>query len=124
MISLSRRFLHETGLALLFGLIMGAIVRYGVTDLGAGPNIMTVKPHFHKTVNGSQVGLPDIVLLEAYGKARETLMNKTLAYTFKGEVKDIDNINQVCVKGMIFSLKKVLIHKVIFSYMIRFKILK
>ena len=77
---------------------MGAIVRYGVTDLGSGPNIMKVRPyHYHEPVNGSQVGLPDILLLEARGKARETLMNKTLAYTFKGEVKDIDNINQVCV---------------------------
>ena len=60
---------------------------------------MKVRPyHYHEPVNGSQVGLPDILLLEARGKARETLMNKTLAYTFKGEVKDIDNINQVCVK--------------------------
>ncbi len=78
---------------------MGAIVRYGVTDLGYGPNIMKVKPQYryHEPVNGSQAGLPDILLLEATGKARKTLMNKTLAYTFKGEVKDIDNINQVCV---------------------------
>jgi hypothetical protein len=41
------------------------------------------------------MSLPDILLLEARGKARENLLNKTLAYTFKGEVKDIDNINQV-----------------------------
>jgi len=28
-------------------------------------------------------------------KARERLMNKTLAYTFKGEVKDVEKINQI-----------------------------
>ncbi len=37
------RYLHETGLALVFGLIMGAVIRYGVTDLGQDPTSMKVK---------------------------------------------------------------------------------
>jgi len=90
------RFLHETGLALLFGLIMGAVVRYGVTDLGSGPKTMKVRPYrSFENPTSSKVSMPDILLLEARGKARENMLNKTLAYTFKGEVKDIDNINQV-----------------------------
>lgn len=44
-------------------------------------------------------GPPDILLLEIQTvlskKAREKLMNKTLAYTFKGEVKDVEKINQI-----------------------------
>ena len=75
---------------------MGAIIRYGVTDLGSGLKTMKVRPYrFHEPLNASQISLPDILLLEARGKARENFLNKTLAYTFKGEVKDIDNINQV-----------------------------
>ena len=81
---------------MLFGLIMGAIIRYGVTDLGSGLKTMKVRPfRYHESVNSSQISLPDILLLEARGKTRENFLNKTLAYTFKGEVKDIDNINQV-----------------------------
>ena len=89
------RFLHETGLALLFGLIMGAVVRYGVTDLGTDPYILKVRPYRLEHSNSSKESLPDVLLLMAHGKTTESLRNKTLAYTFKGEVKDIDNINQV-----------------------------
>ena len=75
---------------------MGAIVRYGVSDLGTAPKIMKVKPMKMVEAVNATVRLPDILLLEAKGgKGSESLLNKTLAYSFKGEVKDIDNINQV-----------------------------
>ena len=37
------RYLHETGLALFYGLIIGAIVRYGINGFG-DQTIMKVKP--------------------------------------------------------------------------------
>ena len=37
------RYLHETGLALLYGLVVGAIIRYGVNDFGT-LNTLKVQP--------------------------------------------------------------------------------
>jgi hypothetical protein len=83
-------------LALLFGLLVGALVRYGFTGLGSAPKILKVRPYrSFDNLNATRVSLPDILLLEARGRPRDSLLNKTLAYTFKGEVKDIDNISQV-----------------------------
>ena len=88
------RYLHETGLALIYGLVIGAIIRYGVDDFGV-MDTMRVRPYASTDIqNVTRKGIPDILLLVGNSvpsaAAREQLMNKTLAYSFKGEVKDID----------------------------------
>ena len=52
------RYLHETGLALFYGLIIGAIVRYGLNGFGE-QSIMKVKPISSSELkNGTQDGPP------------------------------------------------------------------
>jgi sodium/hydrogen exchanger-like protein 6/7 len=99
------RFLHETGLALLLGLIMGAIVHYGISGLGSGPMIIKVQPCKNDSGNNSRISLPNILLLEAFVKSNNTLINKTLEYDFRGEVKDIESINQVSISPTSHSKK-------------------
>ena len=82
-----------SGLALFYGLIIGAIVRYGINGFGDLSKIK-VKP-----VNSLEVknitGPPDFLWLEISAihnqPAVSHLLNKTLAYSFKGEVRDADN---------------------------------
>ncbi|CAL8073970.1 unnamed protein product [Orchesella dallaii] len=69
------RYLHETGLAVIYGLIVGAIIRYA----------SAATPYFHINVvpqNGTeafnQSVPPDALWLR---------LNKTYSYVFKGEVK-------------------------------------
>lgn len=90
------RYLHETGLALIYGLVIGAILRYGMSDFGA-LETMKVRPTSQAELrNGTVSGVPDILLLDLKSigskKARQQLLNKTLAYTFKGEVRDVDSV--------------------------------
>ena len=84
------RFLHETGLALFYGLIIGAIVRYGINGFG-DQTIMKVKPITNSELkNSTQNGPPDVLWLEVKAihnkQAVNHLMNKTLAYSFKGKI--------------------------------------
>lgn len=82
------RYLHETGLALFYGLIIGAIVKYGVNGFEDN-TIMRVKP-VHK--NDLKNGTPDVLWLEVTESHKHPmLLNRTLAYTFKGEVRDADS---------------------------------
>lgn len=87
------RYLHETGLALFYGLAIGAIVRYGVGNRFGEQTIMKVKPiSTSELKNTTQLGPPDILWLEMknlHNKPAEAhLFNRTLAYSFKGEVLD------------------------------------
>ena len=41
------RYLHETGLALVYGLVIGAIIKYGVKDFG-NVDILNVQPNSRK----------------------------------------------------------------------------
>lgn len=77
------------------------IIRYGMTNVGSDVSTMRVKPMSKETRNLS--GPPDILLLELSAirskKARVQLMNKTLSYTFKGEVKDVAEGNEIDQKA-------------------------
>ena len=90
------RYLHETGLALFYGLVIGCAIRYGITDFG-NLTVMDVKPISHQVmINGTEFGPPDILHLQVKGIHDSTkyVWNKTLAYSFKGEVRGSDDIDQ------------------------------
>ena len=87
--------LHETGVVLIYGLLVGAVIRYGV-DLEA-PTTLPVRPSFENTTdflaNLSKHGPPDIMLLDIGKLSNGTpydAFNKTLAYKYQGGVIDIE----------------------------------
>ena len=87
--------LHETGVVLIYGLLVGAVIRYGV-DLEA-PTTLPVRPSFENTTaflaNLSKHGPPDIMLLDIGKLSNGTpydAFNKTLAYKYQGGIVDIE----------------------------------
>jgi len=83
-------FIHETGLAIIYGLIIGAIIRYGVQD-DIQVNRLVVKPvePKHLTKMLANNGPPDQLYLKSKGQEDVgEYFNKTWVYDFKGEVKD------------------------------------
>ncbi|XP_043473034.1 sodium/hydrogen exchanger 7 isoform X4 [Leptopilina heterotoma] len=86
------RFLHETGLAVIYGLIVGAIIRFGFKPNSKNLS-MFVEPsspnNYHDTVP------PDTLWLHfPEDKGGGVVKNKTFAYNFRGEIfkrgNDID----------------------------------
>lgn len=84
-------FIHETGLAIVYGLIIGAIIRFGVHD------DIEVSRLNVKAVNSQQLsstlrekGPPDQLYLKTarVDIAVNEYRNKTWVYDFKGEVRD------------------------------------
>jgi len=83
-------FIHETGLAIIYGLVIGAIIRFGVHD-DYQVSRLAVKPvNPERMVEQlSKNGPPDQLYLRNKGEvAVEEYHNKTWVYDFKGEVKD------------------------------------
>ncbi|CAB4067205.1 SLC9A6_7 [Lepeophtheirus salmonis] len=72
------RFVHETGLAIVYGLVVGAAVRYGVTqDTKSFVEVVT------KNVSGDWPRWPpDYLLLDS--KDKNQSIEKTIAYSYKG----------------------------------------
>ncbi|CAB3368721.1 Hypothetical predicted protein [Cloeon dipterum] len=87
------RFLHETGLAVIYGLIIGAIIRYAGGDVGRQLVHEMVVPEKGSTYNESLP--PDFLLLKFPTK---NVGNKTYSYTFRGEIKDIEE-NEIDLKA-------------------------
>jgi len=84
-------FIHETGLAIVYGLIIGAIIRYGVNDDYQVSRLNV------KAVNSKQLskelgekGPPDQLYLKTSHVNTNVgeYSNKTWVYDFKGEVRD------------------------------------
>ena len=78
--------------------VSGAIIRYGITSEDVSS--MRVKPLGRTELrNGTRMGPPDFLLLPVADlpskQARKKLLNRTLAYAFKGEVKDVTKVNEV-----------------------------
>ncbi|XP_015110412.1 sodium/hydrogen exchanger 7 isoform X2 [Diachasma alloeum] len=77
------RFLHETGLAVIYGLIIGAIIRYGFKT--SPITHMRVEPEVDNRYNQSVP--PDSLWLRfPEDKGGGTVKNKTFAYSFRGEI--------------------------------------
>lgn len=106
-------FLHETGLAVMYGivsfyvflqlvlshfvlgLIVGAIIRYaGSTSPVLNMQVYSNDPNYNSSLP------PDLVSLHfsAKGNMSNSKTNKTYAYTFRGEVVDIQE-NQIDLKA-------------------------
>jgi len=84
-------FLHETGLAIIYGLIIGAIIRFGVAD--NDPEITKLNVIAKNSSDAFKIlidsGPPDQLYLGSPANMSENeFMNKTWVYDFKGEVKD------------------------------------
>ncbi|XP_061936836.1 sodium/hydrogen exchanger 6 isoform X12 [Apis cerana] len=84
------RFLHETGLAVIYGLIIGAIIRYGFTTSSTILHMPVVPDNSSKY---NQSVPPDTLWLrfpEDKGGGN-IIKNKTFAYLFRGEIYKQDN---------------------------------
>ncbi|XP_053960840.1 sodium/hydrogen exchanger 9 isoform X6 [Anastrepha ludens] len=93
-------WLHETGLAVIYGLIAGAVIRYAGTStplvhLEVDP---AGDPKFNQTLP------PDTLWMKFPGKLapnttdKEPIPNKTYAYVFRGQVYDVDE-NEIDLKA-------------------------
>uniref|UniRef100_A0A1B0DEZ3 Sodium/hydrogen exchanger n=1 Tax=Phlebotomus papatasi TaxID=29031 RepID=A0A1B0DEZ3_PHLPP len=86
-------WLHETGLAVIYGLIVGAIIRYASTTTSLVH--LSVDPEVNSMYNQSLP--PDTLWLKFPGKLNHTnpdaknLPNKTYAYSFRGAVQVEEN---------------------------------
>ncbi|KAJ1527170.1 hypothetical protein ONE63_008701 [Megalurothrips usitatus] len=91
------RFLHETGLAVIYGLIVGALIRYGGSTTTVSH--LNVIPDKGTRYNDSLP--PDTVWLRYPYKMSNISAqqpNKMYAYTFRGEIKDVEN-NEIDLKA-------------------------
>lgn len=91
-------WLHETGLAVIYGLIVGAIIRYAGTTT---PLIhLSVEPEGESKFNQSLP--PDTLWLKFpvhHGvENKDPLTNKTYAYVFRGQVVDLEE-NEIDLKA-------------------------
>ncbi|XP_022245093.1 sodium/hydrogen exchanger 7-like [Limulus polyphemus] len=86
------RFLHETGLAIIYGLVIGAIIRYGAEDTEISfVNVKTTSNNV--TVHDMP---PDSLFFAMQvktgeGRVKTKYENKTYAYVFRGEVTDVES---------------------------------
>jgi len=93
------RFLHETGLAVIYGLVVGAIIRY----TGQKPELLVlpVIPASNTVFNHSVP--PDVLWLQMAKRlstkpSEVYLTNHTFVYTFKGEI-DNTSLNEIDQKA-------------------------
>ncbi|CAL7943501.1 unnamed protein product [Xylocopa violacea] len=82
------RFLHETGLAVIYGLIIGAIIRYGFTTSSTILHMPVVPDNSSKY---NQSVPPDTLWLSFPEDKGGGIINKTFAYSFRGEISKQDN---------------------------------
>jgi len=79
-------FVHETGLAIVYGLVMGAILKYGVNENTKNSQLEVVassQANFQQTASP-----PDQLFLQNNLNKQK---NKTWIYEFKGEIEDVDS---------------------------------
>ncbi|KOB73833.1 Sodium/hydrogen exchanger, partial [Operophtera brumata] len=92
-------WLHETGLAVIYGLIVGAIIRYGastnqITYLDVHPDMDT---KYNQSVPPDMLRFhfPDKIQISG-GEA--PVPNKTYAYSFRGEIVNVEQ-NEIDLKA-------------------------
>uniref|UniRef100_A0A146M3F2 Sodium/hydrogen exchanger n=2 Tax=Lygus hesperus TaxID=30085 RepID=A0A146M3F2_LYGHE len=80
------RFLHETGLAVIYGLIVGCIIRYGMNQTKLTHMSVVEEPGIRPKYNQSLP--PDTLWLRF---SSEGFVNKTYSYAFRGGVERTNN---------------------------------
>lgn len=79
-------FIHSSGLAIIYGLVIGAIIRYGVHD-EVQLSTIPVKPEFISNLTDllNKSERPDQLTLKVGLDVSPEFQNKTWTYAFKGE---------------------------------------
>ncbi|XP_058802563.1 sodium/hydrogen exchanger 6 isoform X3 [Phymastichus coffea] len=81
------RFLHETGLAVIYGLVVGAIIRNGFSS----SNTIQRLPVVPAAVYTESIP-PDLLLFQLHENTTSGIKNKTFAYLFRGEIFKQDSV--------------------------------
>lgn len=83
------RFLHETGLAVIYGLIIGALIRY----TGTSSSVTHVSVHSYNNTKYNLSVPPDTLWFRFPNRFINSSIvpNKTYAYSFRGEIVDVEN---------------------------------
>ena len=90
-------FLHESGLVLVYGLIVGIILRFGVNiEPFTTINVIPSNDENATSVidNLSTKGPPDVMLMDISKLSNDSsynVYNRTLAYKYQGGISDINN---------------------------------
>ncbi|XP_052747005.1 sodium/hydrogen exchanger 7 isoform X3 [Bicyclus anynana] len=91
-------WLHETGLAVIYGLIVGAIIRYA----GSTNQVTYIDAHPDANSNYNLSVPPDIVRFHFPDKQMSSgdvpVPNKTYAYSFRGEIVNVEQ-NEIDLKA-------------------------
>lgn len=87
-------FLHETGLAVIYGLIVGAIIRYA----GSSPSVLNMSVFPDKSSKYNSSLPPDTLSLHFPVKGSSNIINKTYEYTFRGPIVDVQD-NEIDLKA-------------------------
>lgn len=87
-------FLHETGLAVIYGLIVGAIIRYA----GSSPSVLNMAVYSESSKYNSSLP-PDTLSLHFPVKGPNNAMtNKTYEYVFRGPIVGVTD-NEIDLKA-------------------------
>ena len=91
-------FLHESGLVLVYGLIVGIILRFGV-NIEPFTTINVIPSNEENTTsiidNLSTKGPPDVMLMDISKLSNDSsynVYNRTLAYKYQGGILDIKGL--------------------------------
>ncbi|XP_014661871.1 PREDICTED: sodium/hydrogen exchanger 9-like isoform X2 [Priapulus caudatus] len=76
------RFLHETGLAMIYGLVVGAIIRYASPGI-ARTHFVTTLPQYE---NFTRNDPPDGIWLSIRDRSNQTSRNTTFEYSYVGQL--------------------------------------
>ncbi|XP_074657555.1 sodium/hydrogen exchanger 9-like isoform X2 [Tubulanus polymorphus] len=87
------RFVHETGLSIIYGLVVGAIIRYGGIGSATTHETVELPPNssFLGALPPDNLRLRVVIIDETTNTTRPTYY----AYDYKGKIKDITSIKNV-----------------------------
>ncbi|XP_023237027.1 sodium/hydrogen exchanger 7-like [Centruroides sculpturatus] len=84
------RYLHETGLAVIYGLLMGAIIRYAGEESEV-THLTVNSPSENRSIPPDNIYLPMLVKMPTGNQDKLKQINKTYAYVFRGELTDVSS---------------------------------